>query len=88
MSDSSRALPASIDVTPMELSSRAGIDVDAVKRSVQQLREGRYVVVVDERLEIHDLEALTSLYSLLAIKEEIRGTTGVPQQADGGRAKG
>ena len=77
-----------IDITPMELSSRAGIDVDAVKRGVQQLREGRYVRVVDERLEIPDIEALTSLYSLLAIKEEIRGTQSAPIHVDKGRSKG
>ncbi len=62
-----------IGVTPMDLSSRAGLDVDTVKRGVQQLREGRYVRIVDERLEIPDLEALTRLYSLLALKDEIRG---------------
>jgi transcription initiation factor IIE alpha subunit len=58
----------------MELSSRLGLDVDTVKRGVQQLREGRYIRVVDERLELPDIEALTRLYSLLALKEEIRGS--------------
>ena len=74
-----------LDVTPMELSSRAGIDVDTAKRGVQQLREGRYVRVVDEKLEIPDLDALASLYSLLTLKEEIRGSTSDPPPPDHGQ---
>lgn len=60
-------------ISPMELSTRVGVDVDTVKRAVQQLREGQYVRVADERLEIPDLEALRRLYSLLGVKDEIRG---------------
>ena len=70
--DSSTA-GARFTISPMELSARVGLDVDAVKRGVQQLREGQYVRVVDERLEIPDLDALRRLYSLLALKEGIRG---------------
>jgi CRP-like cAMP-binding protein len=65
----------SFAVSPMELSTRVGLDVDAVKRAVQQLREGQYIRVAEERLEIPDLEALRRLYSLLGLKEEIRGET-------------
>ncbi|MCU0690725.1 MAG: Crp/Fnr family transcriptional regulator [Polyangiaceae bacterium] len=64
-----------LDISPMDLSSRVGLDMDAVKRGVQQLRDGRYVRVVDERLEIPDLQALARLYSLLALKDEIRGSS-------------
>lgn len=60
-------------ISPMELSTRVGVDVDTVKRAVQQLREGQYVRVADERLEIPDLEALRRLYSLLGVKDELRG---------------
>lgn len=63
-----------LSVSPLDLSTRVGMDVDALKRGVQQLREGNYVRVVDERLEIPDLDALKRLYSLLAMKEEIRGS--------------
>lgn len=63
-----------LSVSPMDLSGRVGIDVDTVKRGVQQLREGRYIRIVDERLEIQDIEALTRLYSLLTLKDEIRGS--------------
>src|SRR5438034_551741 len=35
-------------ISPMELSTRVGLDVDTVKRGVQQLREGQYIRVADE----------------------------------------
>jgi hypothetical protein len=57
----------------MELSTRVGLDVDTVKRSVQQLREGQYIRVSDERLEVPDIDALRKLYGLLGLKDEIRG---------------
>lgn len=60
-------------LSPMELSTRVGLDVDTVKRAVQQLREGQYVRVTEERLEIPDLEALRRLYTLLGVKDDIRG---------------
>jgi CRP-like cAMP-binding protein len=63
----------SFAVSPMELSTRVGLDVDTVKRAVQQLREGQYIRVSEERLEIPDLDALRRLYGLLGLKDEIRG---------------
>jgi CRP/FNR family cyclic AMP-dependent transcriptional regulator len=65
--------PVAFTISPMELSTRVGLDVDTVKRAVQQLREGQYLRVADERLEIPDLEALRRLYGLLGVKDEIRG---------------
>jgi CRP/FNR family transcriptional regulator, cyclic AMP receptor protein len=62
-----------IAMSPMELSTRVGLDVDAVKRGVQRLREGQYVRVIDEQLEILDIDALRRLYSLLGVKDQIRG---------------
>lgn len=62
-----------VAISPMELSSRVGLDVDAVKRGVQRLREGQYVRVVDEQLEVLDVDALRRLYGLLGVKDEIRG---------------
>ncbi|WP_437601537.1 Crp/Fnr family transcriptional regulator [Sorangium sp. So ce590] len=64
---------ASFAISPMELSTRVGLDVDTVKRAVQQLREGQYLRVADERLEIPDIDALRRLFSLLGVKDEIRG---------------
>lgn len=63
----------SFSISPMELSTRVGLDVDTVKRVVQELREGQYVRVSDERLEIPDIDALRRLFSLLGVKDEIRG---------------
>jgi CRP/FNR family transcriptional regulator, cyclic AMP receptor protein len=60
-------------VSPMELATRVGLDVDTVKRSVQQLREGQYIRVSDERLEVPDIDALRKLYGLLGLKDEVRG---------------
>jgi CRP-like cAMP-binding protein len=60
-------------VSPLDLSSRASLDVDAVKRSVQQLRDGGYLRIVDEKILIPDLGALRQLYELLGMKEEVRG---------------
>lgn len=62
-----------VHISPLELSSRVGLDVDAVKRSVQQLRDGGYLRIVDEKVILPDLEALRQLYGLLGAKEEVRG---------------
>ncbi|MCK6589350.1 MAG: Crp/Fnr family transcriptional regulator [Polyangiaceae bacterium] len=70
---SSGAPSVSFTISPMELSTRVGLDVDTVKRAVQQLREGQYLRVADEKLEIPDVEALRRLYALLGVKDEIRG---------------
>ena len=64
---------ASFLTTPMELSSRVGLDVDTVKRTVQQLREGQYIRVTEERLEVPDIDALKKLYALLGVKDDVRG---------------
>jgi CRP/FNR family transcriptional regulator, cyclic AMP receptor protein len=63
---------AAIAMSPMELAARVGLDVDTVKRTVQQLREGQYLRVAEGRLEIPDIEALRRLYALLGVKDEIR----------------
>ncbi|MEO0326475.1 MAG: Crp/Fnr family transcriptional regulator [Myxococcota bacterium] len=63
----------SLQLSPLELSSRVGLDVDTVKRVVQQLRDGGYLRIRDERIELPDVGALRSLYDLLGRKEEVRG---------------
>ena len=65
--------PADLTVSPVELSSRVGLDVDTVKRAVQRLRDQQYLKIVGERVEIPDLDALRRLYGLLGSKEELRG---------------
>lgn len=65
-----------IHLSPMELSSRAGIDVDSVKRTVQQLRDGGYLKILDEAIVLPDLSPLQRLYELLGMKEDVR--SGLP----------
>ena len=69
----------SIAITPMDLSSRVGMDIDTVKRTVQQLRDGDYVRIQDEKLEVPDVEALRKLYALLGVKDELRGPSEPPR---------
>ncbi len=64
---------AELSVSPVELSTRVGLDVDTVKRQVLRLREQQYVRIVGERVEIPDVDALRRLYLLLGTKEELRG---------------
>jgi CRP-like cAMP-binding protein len=59
-------------ISPLELSSRVGLDVDAVKRVIQQLRDGGYLRIMDEKIVVPDLGALRRLYDLLGMKEEVR----------------
>ena len=65
-----------LDVSPMDLSIRVGLDVDTVKRAVLQLREGDYIRIAEEKVEIRDVEALDELLGLLSIKDQIRGSDG------------
>lgn len=64
---------AELTLSPVELSSRVGLDVDAVKRAVMRLREQQYLRIVGDRIEIPDVDALRRLYALLGAKEELRG---------------
>jgi CRP-like cAMP-binding protein len=66
---------ATLQLSPLELSSRVGLDVDTVKRAIQQLRDGGYLRILDERIVLPDLTALKQLYELLGMKEEVRGTS-------------
>ena len=60
-----------LNISPIELSSRIGLDVDSVKHGILQLRENRYLQIVDEKIEIFDLEALRKVYRLMGMKEEL-----------------
>jgi CRP-like cAMP-binding protein len=72
-SDADAHARAELQVTPVELSTRVGVDVDTVKRAVQRLREQGYVKITGEKVEIPELAALRKLYVLLGTKEELRG---------------
>lgn len=65
--------PVHIVVSPMELSARAGLDVEGVKRIVQDLRDRGYIQISDERVELPDVSALRELYGLLGVRDQILG---------------
>jgi CRP-like cAMP-binding protein len=64
---------AELSISPVELSTRVGLDVEAVKRTVTRLRERQYIRIVGERIEIPDVEALRRLHALLGTKDELAG---------------
>jgi len=63
----------SLTLSPLELSAQVGLDVDTVKRIVAQLRETGHIRIADERVEVPNLDTLRDLYSLLGIKDQLRG---------------
>jgi CRP/FNR family transcriptional regulator, cyclic AMP receptor protein len=63
----------SLTLSPLELSAQVGLDVDTVKRIVTQLRETGHIRIQDERVEVPNLDSLRDLYSLLGIKDQLRG---------------
>lgn len=62
-----------LQVSPLDLSSRVGLDIGTVKRGILQLKEAGYLTIQDEQVRITDLSALRDLYGLLGEKEGIRG---------------
>jgi CRP-like cAMP-binding protein len=64
---------AELNISPVELSTRVGLDVEAVKHTVSRLRERQYIRIVGERIEIPDVDALRRLYALLGTKDELAG---------------
>jgi CRP-like cAMP-binding protein len=73
--DGQRDAPGQISLTlsPLELSAQVGLDVDTVKRIVAQLRETGHIRIQDERVEVPNLDSLRDLYSLLGLKDQLRG---------------
>jgi CRP-like cAMP-binding protein len=65
--------PAEIIISPVELSTRVGLDVDTVKRTVLRLRDRQYLRISGERIEIPDVEALRRLYVLLGAQDDLAG---------------
>jgi CRP-like cAMP-binding protein len=65
--------PAEIVLSPVELSTRVGLDVDTVKRTVLRLRDRQYLRISGERIEIPDVEALRRLYVLLGAHDDLAG---------------
>jgi len=68
-------------VSPMELSTRVGLDLESVKRTVQQLREAGHLQIVGERIEIPNLESLRELSNLLTVRDQIIGMPREPRSS-------
>ena len=61
-----------LPLSPLELSTRTGLDLDRVQAVVGQLRERGYLEVGDQTITIEDPNALRELHELLALKEDVR----------------
>ena len=66
-----RSHSVDISLSPMELSTRVGLDVDTVRRGVQKLRDSGYLEIVGEKVQVTDVDALMELYAVLANKNRI-----------------
>jgi CRP/FNR family transcriptional regulator, cyclic AMP receptor protein len=62
---------ATFSLSPMEFAAEVGLDVDTLKRNVQKLRDGQYVRIVDERLEVPSIEGLRKYFGLLGQRDEL-----------------
>ena len=62
---------ATLSLSPIELAAQVGLDVDTLKRNVQKLRDGQYVRIEDERLEIPSIEGLRKYFGLLGQRDEL-----------------
>jgi CRP/FNR family transcriptional regulator, cyclic AMP receptor protein len=79
--ESGRGGQISLTLSPLELSAQVGLDVDTVKRIVAQLRESGHIRIQDERVEVPNLDSLRDLYTLLGIKDQLRGQAQAPARA-------
>lgn len=62
----------SLELSPLELSTRTALDLDQVKAVIGQLRERGYLSVGDQTITVSDPSALRQLHDLLALKEDVR----------------
>jgi CRP/FNR family transcriptional regulator, cyclic AMP receptor protein len=67
------AVSVELTVSPMELSTRVGLDLETVKRTVQQLKESGHLQIVGERVEIPNVATLRELSNLLTLRDQIVG---------------
>lgn len=62
-----------LTLSPMELSTRVGLDLETVKRTVKQLKESGHLQIVGERVEIPNVATLRELSNLLTLRDQIVG---------------
>jgi CRP-like cAMP-binding protein len=63
-----------LSLSPLELSTRVGLDLDTTKRIVQQLKESGHLQIIGERVTIPHLGSLREMSSLLALRDQIAGS--------------
>jgi CRP-like cAMP-binding protein len=66
------AVDGRLQISPLELSARAALDLDRVKSVVGQLRERGYLAVGDQTITIEDASALRELRDGLALRDDSR----------------
>jgi CRP-like cAMP-binding protein len=70
---SSDQISVELTISPMELSTRVGLDLETVKRTVKQLKESGHLQIVGERVEIPNVATLRELSNLLTLRDQIVG---------------
>jgi CRP-like cAMP-binding protein len=65
--------PIELAISPMELASRVGLEVELVKRAVHDLRDAGHLQIVGEKVQIPDILTLKELLGLLAVRDQIAG---------------
>jgi len=70
---SSNSSPVELSISPLELASRVGLDVDLVKQAVQDLRDAGHLQIVGEKVQIPNPQTLKELLGLLAVRDQISG---------------
>jgi CRP/FNR family transcriptional regulator, cyclic AMP receptor protein len=74
-----------LTVSPMDISTRVGLDLETVKRTVQQLKESGHLQIVGERVEIPNVASLRELSNLLTLRDQI---VGMPREPSNRRPRG
>lgn len=65
--------PIELSISPLELASRVGLEVDLVKRAVQDLRDAGHLHIIGEKVQIPDIQTLRELLGLLSVRDQIAG---------------
>jgi CRP-like cAMP-binding protein len=67
-----RSPGGALSLSPLELSSRTGLDPDVVKTVVGSLRDRGYLTLGEHALAVAEVGPLRGLRDLLALKDEVR----------------
>ncbi len=75
--------PVELELGPLDLSRLVGLDVDAVKRVVRQLRDSGHVQTKEHSLDVTDVDSLRTLAGLLDLHDRIAGSRQRRSEAGG-----